>query len=462
MPKKKELDNESIYDSLDQSISWEDDENEFSYQPEELHVTAPKAEEKIGFFAGLWNSITNWFKNLFKSAPKQEPAPAIVEEPKPAIVEEPKPATVKEEKPEEDVSAYLRSTDLEGARKWEESQAIREKLNNLEHRNMAFEEQVQEIIRKGPDDVRTFLAGVSDGSFKLANAQIEEGMETARQEGRDPEKALLDMVKESMKIARREATVTSLKEKINEALGRPDENHPSEFRKQLGEALNTGSDETLELLKNAKPEELHFLAEQYDEMIKEAQWEDTELPSFEEMLQTGLKQVEGHGLYEQKKAAHEAGQAVRGNSMEEWNHNLKSDLIDRVGFVFKDDAEFASSDFGKQIMDVIDNGDARTVDKLRCFAPDNWKQLKDAFDKQAASGNATDVSTLKNMLNEMFDKITDLTAPVEQQPEQIAYEIEQNEVPSAEQSQATELQGSQFGNELDEMPDEPVAGPMNG
>ncbi len=449
MPKKKELDNESVYDSLNQTISSfnENDDGILDYS-EESQVTAPKAEEKIGFFAGLWNSITNWFKNLFKSAPKQEPAPVIVEEPK-----------------VEEVEDDPRPSDPDGARKWDENQAIREKLNNLEHRNMAFEKQVKKIMQEGPDEVRTYLAGASDFSFRYSNDTMDIGIENAKNAGKNVDTLVVDMVKESIKNAARDATVESIKETISNVFGRPDENHPSAFRNQLEETLKTGSDKTLDLLKNAKPDELRFLSEQYDEMIEEMQWSDAELPSFEKMLQTGLKQVEGHGLYEQKKAAREADEAFKGDSMEEWNHNLKSDLVDRVNFVFKGDAEFASSEFGKQLMDVIENGDARTIDKLRCFAPDNWKQLKEWFDDTVTTGAAVDASALKNQLGKVFDEITDIATSVENEQEEITNsmnEVKQNDVPFAEQSQATEQKETLFGNELDEMPDEPVVGPMNG
>ena len=156
--------------------------------PEEAKKAVTAPVKKVGFFEGLWNGITGWFKGFFSSAPKKEPAQAIVKEEAPKV-----------EEAEETDEEYAKK-DPYGARVRGENKIIREKLDKLTNPDKDFVEQINDILKKGPDDVRTFLSTISDSSLQRSNNEMKEGIAQAKAEGRNSDTIVLGMVKTSMEI----------------------------------------------------------------------------------------------------------------------------------------------------------------------------------------------------------------------------------------------------------------------
>ena len=232
MPNFGDYDNESVYDSLDESVSMgndfdEEDEltpeeaNEFLKEKwgvteEELKQAEPKGPfhmepmvsevlgedelpPKVGFFQGTWNAIKTFFTNLFKSTPKEE-AP-------------------KEEAPKAEEQPMLDTPDIpdEYIKDPSEHRVHVERVNlqalvdDLEYPNAEFVKQVNEIAENGPDDVRRFLAFASEGAFRQANDtfgakmdEIDEMDITARQKEILKSNAVKDMVQQSIEESGRD------------------------------------------------------------------------------------------------------------------------------------------------------------------------------------------------------------------------------------------------------------------
>ena len=232
MPNFGDYDNESVYDSLDESISMgndfdEEDEltqeevNEFLKEKwgvteEEQKKAEPKGPfhmepmvsevlsedelpPKVGFFQGTWNAIKTFFTNLFRSAPKEEAPKA----------EAPKA----EEQPMLDTpdipDKYIK--DPSEHRVHVERVNLQALVDDLEYPNAEFVKQVNDIAENGPDDVRRFLAFASEGMFRQANdtfgAKMDEidGMDiTDRQKEILKNNAVKDMVEQSIEESGRD------------------------------------------------------------------------------------------------------------------------------------------------------------------------------------------------------------------------------------------------------------------
>ncbi len=230
MPNYGDYDDESVYDSLDESISMEDDfdeedeltpeeVNEFLKEKwgvteEELKAAVPKGPfhmepmvsevlsedelpPKVGFFQGTWNAIKTFFTNLFKSAPKEEPKP---EAPK----AEEQPAFDTPEIPDDFMKG---PTDYRVEVERINIQAL---VDELENPNAEFVKQVNDIAENGPDDVRRFLA-FANNTFQMSNDSFEARMEeidemdiTDRQKAILKGSAVKDMVQQSIEESGRD------------------------------------------------------------------------------------------------------------------------------------------------------------------------------------------------------------------------------------------------------------------
>ncbi len=291
---------DGILDPMMQDIKLPEEETKVSEIP--LESEAPK---KVGFFAGIWNSITSFFSNLFKSAP-QEPETWRTED---------RAQLLKDV--EEKIGAF---SDIDDEKKERLSQKMTDFVfsatpEQLDQLASMSEEQYEDLAIGANEDVsfEKMLEGNEIGTVveSVPDDVFDNPWDTPTQTLTDKDRAALETLKEAQQEAMKEdeskdeetleevrnarelGVKANLRDRVNMVLGTGDPINPSEFRKQLNEVIENGNPTMLNFLARLSPEHWKEMQKEFNEEFQDSVLNEEVVPQLNDMLEELVKSMNG-------------------------------------------------------------------------------------------------------------------------------------------------------------------------